>query len=99
METLLSACQSHEASLMFYPLSVSQSTALEEADKKLAQKIGSTLKELQLQLVATPENNGTNACAFIALAICNWFLGIETMVDWQEMKLDHQRTVFVCKLF
>ena len=71
METLLSASQSYDASLTFYPLSVSQSTALEEADKKLAQKIGSIFKEPQLQHVATPENDGTNACAFIALAICN----------------------------
>ena len=87
METLLSASQSYDASLTFYPLSVSQSTALEEADKKLAQKIGSIFKEPQLQHVATPENDGTNACAFIALAICNWFLGTETTVDWLEMKV------------
>ena len=37
--------------------------------------------------MATPENNRTNACAFIALAICNWFLGTETKVDWLEIKL------------
>jgi serine/threonine protein kinase len=54
------------------------STAMEVSDQELAKEMCSALKNLLLAV--TPENDGTNACALIALAICNWFLGTETIL-------------------
>ena len=34
----------------------------------------------------TPDNDGTNACTFIGLAICDKFIPLENMIDWEEMK-------------
>ena len=41
----------------------------------------------RLDRTNTPDNDGTNACTFIGLAICDKFIALENMLDWEEMKL------------
>jgi serine/threonine protein kinase len=67
-----------EASLSVKKLRLSQNTALEAADLEFARQISSERKfaeeESQGVEEQTPENDATNACAFLAVAIGDAFL-------------------------
>ena len=59
---------------------------MEESDNKIAQKTSSVPDNPPLDRMNTPDNDGTNACTFIGLAICDKFIALENMLDWEEMK-------------
>ena len=85
LESFLAENQPEE-SFRIFPLSVSQSSALEESDNKIAQKTSSMSDNPLLDRTNTPDNDGTNGCTFIGLAICDKFIALENMLDWEEMK-------------
>ena len=81
LESFLAENQPEE-SFRIFPLSVSQSSALEESDNKIAQEISSMTDNPPLDRTNTPDNYATNACTFIGLAICDKFTALENMLDW-----------------
>ena len=54
----------------FYPLSNSQSTALESADREMAESVH---RQMSVSSPGVIQNDGTNACAFLALGIIDEF--------------------------
>lgn len=75
-----------ESSLNFMSLSVSQATALNDSDRALTQFLhGSTADNLP-STGPPPENDGTNACVFLDLAICDRLLVNNTPLEWAELK-------------
>ena len=68
-----------KASLNIVHLVASQSTVLEQMDHALAVREGGVQAVGEFPAVIAPENDGTNACVFLCLAICNRFLATESM--------------------
>lgn len=83
LEMLLTSNQP-EASLTILPLSVSQCTALEKADRNFAEATYGN-EGSQLLHIAVPQNDGTNGCTFFCLAICDWFLANKSTCEWEEI--------------
>ena len=70
------SCQNLEESLLVKCFNVSQSTAVEKKDSKIAKKLQAS-KIAEIDVSTGPdviENDGTNACAFLALRVCDIFL-------------------------
>lgn len=63
-----------ESSLVVKSLKVSQNTALEISDSKLALQLGGNEGSLDVFEQPFPENDGTNACVFLAIGIGDAFL-------------------------
>ena len=79
-----------EASLDITPLSVSQSSALEITDEIISQQAVITAGQ-DLGDENRPENDGTNACTFLVLAICDSLLATirgkdsQSHLPWSEI--------------
>ncbi len=73
-----------EYSLLIKPLSVSQNSALEKSDASIANKLQTSMPtanvDRQIQLL----DDGTNACTFLAIAIC------DTILNEYIVKLPHR---------
>lgn len=74
-----------EASLLIKPLTVSQNTALENFDVAVAHQLENESSVLPTEKNLGPEephvlNEGTNACAFLAIVICDKILGQQKTV-------------------
>ena len=67
-----------EANLIFTNLSVSQSTALESADLSYALEMSKGIAVSPCAVPTTPINDGTNACVFLCLAICDRLLSMDS---------------------
>lgn len=74
-----------EEFLKIIPLSVSQSTALEESDLIFARQVCSK-KQVEAGEKSVVENDGTNCCSFLCIAICNGFLTNNIPLQWDELK-------------
>ena len=81
-----------KASLNVVHLAASQSTALEQMDHALALREGDVQAVDESPAVIAPENDGTNACVFLCLAICNCFLATESMT-WEDLKIVAEDTI------
>ena len=57
----------------YYPLHVSQATALEESDKHLLE----SEKQSEFNETCVPNNDGTNACSYLSLGIIDIMIGNE----------------------
>ncbi len=75
-----------EANLILTHLSVSQSTALENADLSYALEMSKGTVVPLCAFLTTPINDGTNACAFLCIAICDRLLSMESSLDWKDIK-------------
>ena len=76
-----------EANLILTNLSVSQSTALENADLSHALEIGNATTVSRCAFPTTPINDGTNACVFLCIAICDRLLSMDSSsLDWKDIK-------------
>ena len=69
-----------EANLIFTNLSVSQSTALESADLSYAMEMSKGTAVSPWASPTTPINDGTNACVFLSLAICDRLLSMDSQI-------------------
>ena len=76
-----------EANLILTNLSVCQSTALENADLSYALEIGNATTVSRCAFLTTPINDGTNACVFLCIAICDRLLSMDSpSLDWKDIK-------------
>ena len=76
-----------EANLIFTNLSVSQSTASESADLSYALEMSKGIAVSPCAVPTTPINDGTNACVFLCLAICDRLLSMDSSsLDWKDIK-------------
>ena len=79
---------SPSTSLIVTHLSVSQSTALEKADFVYAKEVNKGNRDM-CESYPEPINDGTNACAFLAVAICDQLLAKKSLLslDWNDVKV------------
>lgn len=79
-----------EESLIVKGLNISQNTALENADSDVAHRIQYNTSDLLEMDHEIPQNDGTNACVFLALKICDIFIRNESPDDrvpsWEELE-------------
>ena len=75
-----------EASLNLVQLAVSQATAVENADHALAEIIDQTGTSAEFHPATVPKNDGTNACVFLSLAICDRVLAAAESIKWTDLK-------------
>ena len=75
-----------ECSLNFMSLAVSQATALDDSDHALAECFDGSVANDVLPTGTSPENDGTNACVFLDLAICNRLLVNNIPLEWTDLK-------------
>ena len=67
---------------------MSQSTALEKADFVYAKEVNKGNRDM-CESYPEPINDGTNACAFLAVAICHQLLAKKSLLslDWNDVKV------------
>lgn len=75
-----------EASLTIQPLSVSQNSALENADATIAQQLELSELRAEFDEQKITASNGSNACTFFAVAICDAFLQCQTSDSEQQQE-------------
>jgi hypothetical protein len=63
-----------EYSLLIKPLSVSQNSVLEKSDVIIANKLQTSMPTADVHRQLQPLDDGTNACTFLAIAICDAIL-------------------------
>ncbi|XP_028391896.1 calcium-dependent protein kinase 2-like [Dendronephthya gigantea] len=92
LSSILSVKQPEE-SLNVVHLNVSQATALSNFDGMLAENIvqsapntTAALRTADEIICSVPSNDGTNACVFLDLAICDRFLPLDQCMTWDELK-------------
>ena len=82
--------QQPEGSLNVVPLNVSQATALSNVDSFLAERVKGNRASNGVQttdeLCSLLDNDGTNACVFLDLGICDRFLSTDHCITWTELK-------------
>ena len=79
-----------EEYLIVKGLNISQNTALENADSDVAHRIQYNTSDLLEMDHEIPQNDGTNACVYLALKICDIFIRNESPDDrvpsWEELE-------------
>ena len=68
-------------------LAVSQATALDVADYAVAERLNDSPINGPHPVVSSPENDTTNACVFLDLAICSSLLSSnDRSFEWTDLK-------------
>ena len=78
-----------EASLIIKPLSISQSSAIENVDATLAQQMQTSTLQAKLDEQSLRVNDGTNACTFLAIAMCDALLDCQRPNSDRNESLTH----------
>lgn len=84
-----------EASLNIKCCSISQNTALENADSEAQKRMQNC--EASDVCEERPENDGTNACVFLALRICDFLMQIwnkeKQPISWEELVTNSEEII------
>ncbi|CAB4039851.1 Hypothetical predicted protein [Paramuricea clavata] len=78
-----------EASLIIKPLNISQSSAIENVDATLVQQLQTSTLQAELDEQSLRVNDGTNACTFLAIAMCDALLDCQRPISDRNESLTH----------
>ena len=72
-----------------FPFSISQSTALEQCDARLAASLQDNMSPSANQCTSLPLNDATNCCSFLSLGICDRLFhdtGFREQPEWEHVR-------------